>query len=404
MMESYHMILLAVGLFLQCTIVNAFVALPPSDDPFYQPPAGFEAQSPGTILRSRRIPKPIAISTSLSAAYQLLFRSTDSIGRPNAVLTSIYVPQNANLTKVVSVQEAYDSPDVDCSPSYLYTSISIESSMKSPAVEKALSSGWVVASPDYEGFDAAFTNGIQSGQAVLDSVRAVLQSRSVTGIPSNAQVALVGGSGGALASEWALELQSSYAPHTKIVGALLTALTPNVTSVLLTVDGTADAGLIPLSLLGLAKQDDDMGAWISYNLVPSTASLILGAGKSCPAAVIIAFTGQRIESFLSPNASLLTKNETPQNLINKVGIMGLHGTPKVPLFIFKGTADEVSPVADTDALVNKYCKAGATIEYQRDQGANHGTSTSAGIPAGWPWLSDRLSGVPLAKKCSIMNV
>jgi hypothetical protein len=47
-----------------------------------------------------------------------------------------------------------------------------------------------------------------------------------------------GYSGGALASEWAAELQVQYASEMDFAGAALGGLTPNVTSVMNAVDGT----------------------------------------------------------------------------------------------------------------------------------------------------------------------
>src|ERR1700742_2503440 len=65
----------------------------PCDDPFYQPPAGFQHAEPGTVLRSRdvevaflgRIPQPIT-------AIQLLYRTTNMTGAPEASVTTVLTP------------------------------------------------------------------------------------------------------------------------------------------------------------------------------------------------------------------------------------------------------------------------------------------------------------------------
>ncbi|MBR7539204.1 lipase, partial [Mycobacterium tuberculosis] len=65
----------------------------PSDDPFYQPPLGFQHAEPGTVLRSRDvelaflglIPQPIK-------AVQLLYRTMDMHGQPEATATTVIVP------------------------------------------------------------------------------------------------------------------------------------------------------------------------------------------------------------------------------------------------------------------------------------------------------------------------
>lgn len=73
----------------------------------------------------------------------------------------------------------------------------------------------------------------------MDSIRAILSSG--LGLEAScAKYALWGYSGGALASEWAAELQVQYAPELNFAGVALGGLTPNVTSVLLTVNGVSD--------------------------------------------------------------------------------------------------------------------------------------------------------------------
>lgn len=42
-------------------------------------------------------------------------------------------------------------------------------------------------------------------------------------------------------------------------------------------------------------------------------------------------------------------------IINRDGIMGYHGVPQMPIFAYKAIEDEISVVAETDALVDKYC-------------------------------------------------
>lgn len=53
---------------------------------------------------------------------------------------------------------------------------------------------------------------------------------------------------------------------------------------------------------------------------------------------------------------------------------------QIPLYVYKSTMDDVSVVADTDALVSKYCAGGATIRYVRDNFGNHLGELSAGQP------------------------
>ena len=86
-----------------------------------------------------------------------------------------------------------------------------------------------------------------SGYATLDGIRATFNASDLYGMSSNSTYAMWGYSGGALASEWAAELQVQYAPEMRFSGAALGGLTPNITSVLWTINRSASVGLAPVS-------------------------------------------------------------------------------------------------------------------------------------------------------------
>ncbi|KAL1870183.1 hypothetical protein Daus18300_005247 [Diaporthe australafricana] len=72
--------------------------------------------------------------------------------------------------------------------------------------------------------------------------------------------------------------------------------------------------------------------------------------------------------------------------------MGYHGVPQMPIFAYKAIGDEVSVIADTDALVDKYCNIGANILYRRNTIGMHGDEDANGRPAALRWLSSVLGG------------
>lgn len=70
-------------------------------------------------------------------------------------------------------------------------------------IEPLLDQGYIVSVPDYESQNDAFGAGIQSGHAVLDSIRAVLAFSELALDPNNVRIQAWGYSGGALATGWA---------------------------------------------------------------------------------------------------------------------------------------------------------------------------------------------------------
>ena len=150
---------------------DAETPLPPSQDPFYTAPAGYESTAPGTILRIRTAPGNLtAVTGNCSASHNIVYRTTNSRYEPAWAVTTLFTPSSnaKNGSALLSYQIAYDSADVDASPSYtLYNDTG-----NSFDISTALSKGWYVNVPDFEGPLASFTLGVQAGHATLDSIRA----------------------------------------------------------------------------------------------------------------------------------------------------------------------------------------------------------------------------------------
>jgi hypothetical protein len=104
-----------------------------------------------------------------------MYRTTDSLGNPEAAVTTVIVPYNPDTTKLLSYQIAEDGSWLNCAPSYGLQEGSNFLDADTSGIEllliiAALDQGWVVNIFDYKGPQAAFTSGIQAGQATLDSV------------------------------------------------------------------------------------------------------------------------------------------------------------------------------------------------------------------------------------------
>lgn len=103
------------------------------------------------------------------------------------------------------MRPSYDSAFLDASPSYALYSSDASSNLED--ISTGLANGWFVNVPDYEGPLASFTAGVLSGHSTIDSIRAAFNAKHILGLAKDARYAMWGYSGGALASEWAAELQ-----------------------------------------------------------------------------------------------------------------------------------------------------------------------------------------------------
>jgi hypothetical protein len=179
-----------------------------------------------------------------------------------------------------------------------------------------------------------------------------------------------GYSGGALASEFAAELQANYAPEINFVGTAIGGTTPNITNVYNTINNGLFAGLNTAGILSLAKAYPNFNTYLQSVLVPSKAAAFDAANERCFYADVVDYAYQNIDTYFT-NGAAFFNDAVVVSILTSGATMGLHGTPSMPLLVYKAVADEISPIADTDALVAKLCSQGTKITYIRDYFGEH---------------------------------
>jgi hypothetical protein len=381
--------------------------LPPSRDPFYTAPEGFEAASPGAVLRVRVAPGNLTtLFVNVSQAYHILYRTTDSHYHASWAVTTLYLPvSNTTSDALLSYQIPYNSPNIDESPSWAYYAGSSPwNAAMYEDVEWGLGQGWFVNVPDFEGPLAAFIAGPQEGHATLDSIRAV-KSLSL-GLAPDARVALWGYSGGSLASEFAAEMQIQYAPELQLSGLALGGIVHNVTDALDDVDGGPFAGLIPLGLLGLTAQFPEVRTFVVDQLIdvgPYNKTTFLLSLDLTLVEIFAIFANQTIWNYFRDGRDIVY-NPLLSHLLQTESILGAHGVPQAPLFIYKAIHDETNSIEGTDEFVHQYCRYGANIWYQRNTEGAHLPEAVNGKPRAKQFLQDVLDGVYEHEGCTVENV
>ncbi|TPX10065.1 uncharacterized protein E0L32_001262 [Thyridium curvatum] len=395
----------------QCPLASCQQPAPrlPKEDPWYTTtPKGLEQAVPGALFRVRKAPANLPSLVANSAeAYNVLYRTTDSQYKPTYAVATVFVPASPSTNAtLLSYQLPYDSVDLNEAPSYLMYKYQTE---QLDDIAWALGRGWHVVTGDYEGPFSSFTAGVMSGHAVLDGVRAVLSTEysgelKLPADTDTVRYALWGYSGGALASEWATELQVQYAPELSFAGAALGGLTPNVTAVRDQVEGTLSAGLIPGWLIGVTSQFPDARAYLLSRLKkdgPYNATVFMGLEQSVSNGATFAF--QNISDYLIGGFADL-KNPVIRRITYSDGMMGYHGVPQMSVYEYKAIHDELSAGVDTDKLVERYCEAGASIFYQRDTVNDHGEEAKAGAPRARNWLVSVLEQGHTEDGCRIETI
>ena len=410
------------GLPVQITPARAFVPQP-KDDPFYTYSGStpLAQHPPGTMLATRRIPYHIlGLPTPLKTT-QLLYRSTSQTRKPTANVTSVIQPlHQPDTRRILSYQSAYDSLNRNDQPSYAING-GLTFGGLVPSVELAvfgifLAQGFTVIVPDTEGQRADFAAGPEYGMNTLDSIRAAFNASAVE-TASDADVALLGYSGGAIASEWAVESAPTYAPdvNTRLIGAAIGGVLVHPAHNLHYVENTyVWAGVMPMALIGIARA-------FEVDFTPYLTQRGLDLYRTMQNASIVHVLGQRPYRWLKWTDVVIPDYPTPESLplfvtlANKL-IMGTGGTPTAPLFIGQGAngipegtpankpgigaGDGVMIAGDVRTLARTYCAQGTAVYYEQYDFFSHTSAVGFWLMKAIDWINDRFAGQPAPNNCA----
>jgi hypothetical protein len=372
-------------------------AIKPAADSFYTPPSAgtLSAAQPGAVLRYRPLPAS-ALWADVKEGWQLMYRSSGQKGQPVAMVTTFYVPKTVSTTgkKLVSYQAFYDSLTLNCSPSgELLRNVLFDKTF----FKSALTKGYYTVVSDYEGLDSQWIAALNTGHGVLDSIRAV--ENFSADLDAKTPVGLFGFSGGGFASIWGAELAEQYAPELNIVGVAAGGLPANPINVAKKVDGTLFAGAYIGAVVGLqrAYPEVDVGKYANTAGVAAlkdAGTRCLGGIASGNPELLTPFAFKKGSAYYQdPNFLDLPEMQA----INKENTMGQF-PPKVPVYIWLGTTDELMPMADTEAVVSAYCAAGTTVQFKKLAGIDH-VAGATYLGGGLDYLVDRFNGKAAPNTC-----
>ncbi len=318
----------------------------------------------------------------------------------------------------MSYQSFYDSLNPEDEPSYAIsgglTLGGLIPTAESGLIAPALLAGETVVVPDTEGETADFAAGPEYGMNTLDSLRAALSSPA-SGAAGAEKIGLIGYSGGAIATGWAAELASSYAPeiNSRIVGAAMGGVLVDPAHNLHYVEGsTVWAGVIPMAIIGLSRA-------FHINLTPYMSEYGLKLYDKLQRAsietVLAEYPGLTWAQIAKPEYPTPESVPVYVEVANQL-IMGARGTPAMPMFIGQGNGGElegtpgnkegigpgdgVMIAGDVRSLAREYCSRGVSVQYGEYEHLSHVPSATVWLPEADAWLAARFAGVPAPQNCS----
>lgn len=410
-------------------LVTACLALAPATsapaDPAVDPFFGYDGSEPlssyepGEVLKTRTLPYHVAGIPVPLTAVQLLYRTTDQLGRPMANVTSVVLPPAPPTTpKVISYQSFYDSLDPEHGPSRsIAGDVSLGGAIanfETLLLAPALLQGYTVVVADTQGPDADFAAGPEYGMTTLDSIRAALSS-SETDLLADTKVGLVGYSGGSIATGWAAQLADSYAPDLsdQLIGAAEGGVLVAPAHNLRYVSGSLVwAGIAPMAVVGVGRAFDiDFSPYVNeYG-----ARVLEEMEKKSIIEVLGQYPGLTWKQLVKPeyaNPNTIPEFVAAVNALNR----GSADSPSMPMMItqaanglLEGTAgnkpgigrgDGVMIAGDVRTLARQFCADGTEVQYTQHDLLSHFTAVPVWLPAALVWLNGRFAGKPAPNNCS----
>ncbi len=365
----------------------------PAGDAVYDPPSPLPAGRPGDVVWARPFAGPDG-----SQGYVVLYLSSTVDDQPIAVSGVILVPGPAapppppGGRTVLSWAHGTTGLGDACAPSKRYPT---GQGGDAAVIQMALGHGDVYAATDYQGLgtsgDHPYVVGRSEGRNVLDIARAAERLEG-SGAAATSKVVLWGHSQGGGAAAFAAELAPSYAANLDVVGAVAAAPATELGTLAAARDGGEYAGFAFMAVIGLKAAYPAL----SYDAILDAAGqrAAAAADTECSGQILKDFAGKRTSDLFTtlPSRAPGWKEALAANNA------GQARTP-VPIFIYQGDADAVSPLTVSATLLQKYCMVGDTAWRKVYPDADHTTVIAAALPDVTSYLDARVAALPPPSSC-----
>ncbi|MEU5275336.1 lipase family protein [Streptomyces asoensis] len=394
---------------------------------FYDPPATLPAAD-GALIRSE--PLPLALSLPgldgplPGTATRLMYKSTDSAGRPMAV-TGAYIEPSARWTgsgarPLVVVAPGTMGQGDQCAASLgLEHPLSVNSQTLSVgyedlAIYRLLARGIAVVVTDYTGLGATdrlhtYVNRIDEAHAVLDAVRAA-RSLDTTSLTAASRVALYGYSQGGGATAAAAELQPTYAPDVTLAGTYSGAPPADLVAVTKAIDGSDLAGALGWSVNGFLESDPALAPIADAHLNATGRAALKDLSTMCVGDALLAYNSAKSTAWTTDGRSLSDIIQSEPALKSFLADQRIGALkPASPVRVATGTADDLVPHAQARALAVAWCAKGVDVTYKPvilpglgRSILNHVTPLLTDQGDAISWLTDRLKDRPATSNCATL--
>lgn len=375
----------------------------PLGDPFFDEyPAGLPGMANGQVIETRDV-TPVArglLRGPVREVRQIKVKSTDSSGAPSFATATLVVPATPwpgpGPRPVLVNNVPINGLGRSCTPShtlaYGITPSTNFLELIRPVTTKAEERGYAVLIPDHEGPRMAYGEPFVAGHAILDSVRGMRNE-----FPDefgSSKLAMMGYSGGSIATHGAVKLIDSYAPElaSDIVGAAMGGVPADSEMLGRTMNGNLASGLFLAAVFGISRENPEI-----LPLVNSLGQRIGISSIKDQCMINLAVSG----IFDIPAEALANV----PNALNSPVAHDIYAKTKMadrksgtPLYIYNGGQEFWIPALGARNLFDEQCGYGVAAVYRQVPG-EHMLGEAFGNPGAFDWVDARLRGEPAPSEC-----
>ncbi len=302
-----------------------------------------------------------------------------------------------------------DALSTKCAPSYVMragvgaavtggpTVLGSNAASETGNILQAVHDGFAVVVPDWEGPGAEWISSAGAARGVLDGIRAA-RTFAPAGLAPSAPVGLIGYSGGALATDWAIQMQPAYAPELRFVGAALGGTPASLqASIGAFAANRAGEAAIPLLLAALERSYPQWNLGQYLSVAGQTA--VANSQNDCLLDSLIRNAGVDPASYEAYPGAIFNNPHLDQ-LLASISPLGYPGTPRTPILFYHSLNDEFAPIEQMRQLAARYCAEGRTVHVVTSPAGDHIAYVITGFPTALSYIADRFAGKPAPNDCS----
>lgn len=365
----------------------------PVADAFYDPPENV-AYEHGRLIRADEFAGTIPPNAEVT---RILYTTRDAFNAPAVASALVIAPRErlAGARPVIAWNHGTTGVARGCAPSLRDASAT---HWAIPALNDAISRGWVVVASDYSGQGApgVFPYLIGAGEA-RSSLDAVLAARELNGLALKSETVAWGHSQGGHAALWMSQIADRYAPQIDIRGtAVLAPVTDPLELAQEITTRDADPLLsVLVSWVLVPYADTYPEIDLQRYVAPGSRTIVREMTQRCPTepgvmVSVLAALG------VSEDRPLYVGDLTAGPLGDRLAQNAVEGPFDEPVLVAWGDADEVIPPQLQQGFVDRLCAQGDRVRWAVYGGYDHLQTLlprSRFLPLLVGWTEARLLGL-----------